>query len=190
MILCRVSFVIKSGSEPSQHYHLVVVLVHALTLTVKYGLGVLASTVSPNGSHVHVGSTDPDHVVRDASLVALEVFNELFSEAFSGVLVRLAIGPAVNRPKDLRVDTEALAWHLEVEATHQVEVRHVEGLVMDRVNDSARLRQAHAMADAVAATDPACVDKPNLSVVLSALLREHLSVSERMQRQKGLTVAS
>ena len=52
---------------------------------------------------------------------------------------------------------------------------------MDGVNDSAGLRKTHAMADAISATNPTGVDKPDLGAVLLALLGEHLSVDVGME---------
>ena len=61
---------------------------------------------------------------------------------------------------------------------------------MDGVNNSSGLCKTHAMADAISATNPTGVDKPDLGAVLLALLGEHLSVDVGMEGKEGLTITS
>jgi len=140
-------------------------------------------------SHVHVRATNLGNVLRNSSFVSFEVLDELLGEALSSSLVLLAIWPAVNGAQDLWVDTLHFAGHLQVEAAHRVEVGHVQGIVMDGVDDGSRLGQGHAMADTVTATHPAGVDQPDLSLVLLTLLSEHLSVDVGMQGQESFSEA-
>jgi len=60
---------------------------------------------------------------------------------------------------------------------------------MDGVNDSASLRQAHAMADTGAATYPTSVYKPDLGLMLCTLFCKHLSVNVRVQGKESFAVA-
>ena len=140
-------------------------------------------------SHVHVRSTNLGNILRNASLVSLEVLHELFGEALSSGLVLLAVRPAVDWAQDLGIDTLALAGHLEVEATHHIKVGHVQGLVMDGVNDGSCLSKRHTVTDAVATTHPASVDKPHFGVVFLALFGQHLSVNVGMEGQECLAEA-
>jgi len=60
---------------------------------------------------------------------------------------------------------------------------------MDGVDNSACLCQAHAMADTLSATNPASVDKPDLSLVLSTFLCKHLRINIWVKGKESLAVA-
>jgi hypothetical protein len=70
-----------------------------------------------------------------------------------------------------------------------LEVRHIQRVIVDRVDDSTRLSQAHTFTDSIGTTYPARVYKPDLSLVFLALFGEHLGVGERVQRQECFTIA-
>ena len=61
---------------------------------------------------------------------------------------------------------------------------------MDRVDDCARLRQTHSVADAVTTTDPTGVDQPDLSLELLALFGKHLCVDVWVEGKESLAIAS
>ena len=90
-------------------------------------------------SEVEVGSSLLDNITGDSIRVALEVLGELFSQRQGSSLVLVLCGPAVDRSQDVTVDTHTLLGDHQVEATHVLELTHVEGIVMDRVNDGAGL---------------------------------------------------
>lgn len=141
-------------------------------------------------SEVEVGTTNLDHIGGNSVFVALEVVYKLSGEGLGCDLVALLVGPAVDWSQNVCVHTEAASWYLQVEASHDVIVGHVERVIMDGVDDGSRLSKTHTAADSVATTDPASVDKPDLGLVLSTHLSKHLSVDIRVQGKESFSIAS
>lgn len=140
-------------------------------------------------SEVQVRATNLNHIRGYTICVALKVLDELGGKALGGCLVEIFIGPALDWAKDVWVNTEALSRHLQVETSHDLEVGHVEGVVMDGVDDGAGLRETHAMTDTVAATDIASVNQPHFCFVLLALFGEHLGVDVGVKGKESFTIA-
>src|SRR5271166_1209249 len=122
------------------------------------------------------------HLARGVEL--LEVLGEALRQVGGHLVVGGLVLPRITRIQQLGRHAGNRLWNAEAEGWFDFEFHICELAFDQRVDHGARVRQAHALADAVWPALPASVDQPALRLMLPQTAAEHLRIGLRRKRHE------
>src|SRR5947207_13869166 len=135
------------------------------------------------GSKSGIGSSG-ENLRRDAALEGLEVVDEHARELRGLRVVVDAVRPRVARLEDVGRHAGTARRNIEIEDRILFVRDAIERARQRRGNHRARVRDLHALADAVVAAGPAGIHEPDTRVVARNLLAEHTRIAAGVERQE------